>query len=205
MKTELCDIMTKYGSDKGVGPHNYTILYFELFKDIRNNNLNVFELGLGTNNTDVPSNMGPSGKPGASLRGWKEFFPNSDIYGADIDKRILFNEDRIETFYCDQLDPKVISDMWTNDHLNELLFDVIIEDGLHEFNANLSFLENSLHKLNEKGIYICEDLKLHTVELFRSKLDELKLKYPNHDFELVILENPQNHYNDNNLLIIKKL
>ena len=71
MKTELCEIMTKYGSDKGTGPHNYTILYYELFKNIRYESLNIFELGLGTNNIDTPSNMGKNGKPGASLRGWK--------------------------------------------------------------------------------------------------------------------------------------
>ena len=205
MKTELCNIMTKHGSDKGVGPHNYTTLYYEMFKDLKDDKLNIFELGLGTNNTDVPSNMGPSGKPGASLRGWKEFFPNANIYGADIDKRILFNEDRIMTFYCDQLNSEVIDEMWNNEYLKELSFDIIIEDGLHEFDANISFLENSLHKLNERGIYVCEDLKLPTVELFRQRLDDLKSKYPNHNFELVILENPENHYNDNNLLVIKKL
>ena len=30
--TELCKIMTEYGSDKGSGQHNYTIFYTEIFK-----------------------------------------------------------------------------------------------------------------------------------------------------------------------------
>jgi hypothetical protein len=35
-KTELCHIMTKYGSDKGNGSwHNYTIIYDYLFKNLR--------------------------------------------------------------------------------------------------------------------------------------------------------------------------
>ena len=38
-----------------------------------------------------------SGSPGASLRVWKDFFSNAKIYGSDIDKDILFNEDRIFT------------------------------------------------------------------------------------------------------------
>ena len=61
---------------------------------LRLNNLNIFEVGLGTNNVDVPSNMGKDGKPGASLRAWRDYFPN-----ADIDTRILFKEDKIQTFY----------------------------------------------------------------------------------------------------------
>ena len=48
------------------------------------------------------------GKPGASLRVWRDYFPNAIIYGADIDKDILFAEERIKTFYIDQLDPVAI-------------------------------------------------------------------------------------------------
>ena len=205
MKTKLCEIMTKHGSDKGVGVHNYTLIYYEMFKDIQNKKLNIFELGLGTNNTDVPSNMGKSGTPGASLRGWREFFINSNIFGADIDKRILFNEERIKTFYCNQKDVLDIENMWNNTILNDILFDIIIEDGLHEFDANLIFLENSLHKINDGGVYICEDLKLDTVELFKKEIPSLKEKFPKFDFEVVILENINNKYNDNNLLLVKKL
>ena len=63
-KTELCHIMTKYGSDKGRrNKHNYTRYYSEIFGNIRNNVRNVFELGLGTNFTDVQSSMGPKGEP----------------------------------------------------------------------------------------------------------------------------------------------
>jgi hypothetical protein len=195
--------MTKYGSDKGTGPHNYTTLYYKMFKDMRDKKINIFELGLGTNNTDIPSNMGSYGKPGASLKGWKEFFINSDVFGADIDKRILFDEERIKTFYCDQKNVMEIKNMWNNDILKNILFDIIIEDGLHEFDANLIFLENSLHKIKEGGVYICEDLKLKTVELFKKEIPNLQKKYSNFDFEVVILENINNKYNDNNLLIVK--
>jgi hypothetical protein len=90
--------MNKYGSDKGNGWYNYTIVYHELFKEMINNKLNIFEVGLGTNNPSFPNNMGTSGVPGESVRGWKEYFPNSEIYGADIDEAILFEEARIHTF-----------------------------------------------------------------------------------------------------------
>ena len=113
MSTDLCFIMHYYGSDKGDPDlsrnHNYTRTYDELFRSMRPDELRVFELGLGTNNPNFPSNMGPSGRPGASLRGWKQYFKNANIFGADIDAGILFNEDRIKTFYCDQNNGDVIA------------------------------------------------------------------------------------------------
>lgn len=131
MRTDLCKIMTDFGSDKGRGHHNYTIYYDKLFNGIKEENLNIFELGLGTNYLDVPSSMGSDGIPGASLRGWKKYFPNSKVFGADIDKRILFEEDRIKTFYCDQTNVRSIQKMWNSELLKDLYFDIIIDDGLH--------------------------------------------------------------------------
>lgn len=103
--TPLCEIMGKHCSDKGheritTSYHNYTTFYYYLFSSIRYENLRVFELGLGTTNPNIKSNMGPNGKHGASLYGWKDFFSNSNIYGADIDSDILFSEDRIKTFFA---------------------------------------------------------------------------------------------------------
>ena len=100
--TEMCCVMAEFGSDKA--KNNYTPAYSALFNDRRDQHLRIFELGLGSNNPDVLSNMGVFGAPGASLRGWRELFPHALVYGADIDRRILFEEDRIKTFYCDQLD-----------------------------------------------------------------------------------------------------
>ena len=51
--------------------------------------------------------MSSNGKPGASLRVWRDYFYNAEIYGADIDKT-NFSEKRIKTFFVDQLDKKEI-------------------------------------------------------------------------------------------------
>src|SRR5438046_9426834 len=95
--------MTKNGSDKGRA-HNYTTAYSALFKDRYYEPLRILEIGLGSNNADVLSNMGELGIPGASLRGWRELFPRALVYGADVDGRILFHDDGINTYYCDQAD-----------------------------------------------------------------------------------------------------
>lgn len=81
--------------------------------------------------------MTENGIPGASLRVWRDYFFNANIYGADIDKDILFKEEKIKTFYVDQLDTKSIKQMWANIGVEN--FDIIIEDGLHEPEANLNF------------------------------------------------------------------
>tara|TARA_R110000868_G_scaffold17175_7_gene75812 strand:+ start:3100 stop:3705 length:606 start_codon:yes stop_codon:yes gene_type:complete len=200
--TSLCNIMTKCGSDKG-SYHNYTTIYYDYFNDISNNNLNIFELGLGTNYTDIPSSMGPNGKPGASLYGWKEFFPNSNIYGADIDKRILFNDDRIKTYFCDQTNIQIINNLWNNIDLINLEFDIILDDGLHEFNANLSFFENSFYKLKKGGKYIIEDLFPETINKFENIKEQLIIKHDILSFEVINLV--KDHYPiDNSLLVISK-
>jgi hypothetical protein len=74
--TKVCRVMTKCGSDKGRS-NNYTPLYSTLFKERYHQPLRIFELGLGTNNRDVSSNMGVFGVPGASLRGSKRSIQSS--------------------------------------------------------------------------------------------------------------------------------
>lgn len=202
--TPLCSLMDNYGSDKGprkgdTTHHTYTEVYHELFNTMSTQTLNVFEMGIGTNNTNIPANMGVNGRPGASLRGWRDYFPQSTIYGADIDKNILFEEDRIHTVFCDQLNPFIIRSMWKS--LPDM--DVIIDDGLHTFEANVAFFENSLHKLKPTGLFIIEDIDKDNLPRFRNKIEEWKKVFPSHTFSLRILTggNPC----DNNMLIVKPI
>jgi hypothetical protein len=205
--TPLCEIMGRNKSDKGhiditTSWHNYTTVYYSLFKDRRESNLRVFELGLGTNNPNLASNMGIDGRPGASLYGWSEFFPNSDIFGADIDKNILFDTNKIKTFFCDQTDPLLIQTMWNEPTLQEN-FDIMIDDGLHTFYANACFFENSIHKLKSNGFYIVEDILNTELELFQQKIKEWSLQYPDCSFTLLKIPSPRNKH-DNTLLVVFK-
>lgn len=203
---QLGAIMGRYGSDKGNATntnwHNYANLYEPLFKPVINEHIRIFELGLGTNNTDVASNMGADGKPGASLRGWREFFPYAKVFGADIDRRILFEEERISTFYCDQTSPSDIHTMWDNEVLKEP-FDIIIDDGLHAFGANVCFFENSIHKLKPGGVFIIEDVINRYIPAYVSKINEWKSIYPGITFHIVQLQHNRNSI-DNTLIICIK-
>jgi len=203
--TPLCNVMSKYGSDKSCFQtkyqwHNYTIFYYNILKDLIDKPLRVFELGLGTNNTNVQSNMGKDGIPGASLRGWAEFFPNASVFGADIDRDVLFEETRIKTYYCDQTNPSTIHQMWTESDLVEP-FDLIVEDGLHTYEANVCFFENSIHRLKEGGIFIIEDVKADDIPRFEKKIADWKQIHPLLTFETIRLPYERNGY-DNNIIYI---
>jgi hypothetical protein len=175
--TELCQIMAKYGSDKGayqgIGRHNYTVYYHKLFSEIRDSVDSVFEFGIGSTRSDVPHTMGASGRPGASLRGWREYFPNANIYSADIDREILQPEYRILKFFCDQTSEQSIEALWNMPELVNKTFDFIIEDGLHVFEAQYLFMKKSLNKVRSGGVYICEDVPDLDFDRWKNCLVEL--------------------------------
>ena len=200
--TKLCEI---YKSDKGSINHNkknilgwqahtYSNYYYSLFNHFKDDVKLVFECGLGTDNLNFQSNMTINGIPGASLRVWRDYFKNAQIYGADIDKDILFQEDRIKTYYVDQLNTPSIETMWEKIRIQN--FDIIIDDGLHTTDANIKLFINSFDKLKKNGIYIIEDV--YTLEL-NNVMKKLKKFSP----ELIVLENKNIKYHNNNLIIIR--
>lgn len=159
-------IFRESGSDKdtndhsqqhpsGWSYHSYAPIYSLFFNSIRQNTLNLLEVGIGTSDPTIQSSMGKNGTPGASLRAWKEYFPNGNIVGLDIDEKTMFAEERIETFCIDQTDPISISNFILNNEGRE--FDVIIDDGLHTENAAHNFYENTFHLLRSNGFYFIED------------------------------------------------
>ena len=196
--SKLSELMNNYGSDNGGknNHHNYADYYSEIFFYKRKEIKNFLEIGLGTNNINVPSNMGKDGTPLASLRAWRDFFVNANIYGADIDKNILKNEDRIKTFYVDQTNPSTISELFNNIGVNN--FDIILEDGLHEFNANICFFENSIKYLSSEGTYIIEDVYYKDQEKF---INYFKKK--NYNFAVIDIYHSTNIAN-NCLIVINK-
>jgi hypothetical protein len=147
--------------------------------------------------------MGPDGKPGASLRAWRDFFPNAEIFGADIDRGILFQEDRIKTYYCDQGSPNDIKTLWDTPELQEE-FDIIIEDGLHEVEHNVIFFENSIHKLKVGGVYIIEDLYVPHDYVWYNILSEWKHKYSNINFRFYSIPHSFNK-TDNGIVVAQRI
>jgi hypothetical protein len=82
--------------------------------------------------------------------------------------------------------------------------DIIIEDGLHTFEANLSFLEASIQHVRPGGFYVVEDILTSCKGAWFNQLENVySKKYPDYEFAFVSLPNPINKA-DNNLLIAQR-
>jgi hypothetical protein len=162
--TTLKRLFDKHGSDKG--GNNYHHVYGTILQT-PNTITDILEIGLGTNNADVVSNMrhlGSFASPGGSLRAFGEFLPHAMIFGGDIDKRILFEESNIKTFFVDQ------TELETFDLLASRVnrkFDLIIDDGLHAPNANIASLIFALKYLKKDGWFVVEDIQSPKLPLWR--------------------------------------
>lgn len=175
---ELKTYFDEHGSDKGDRNHNYHYLYGVILKN-RHDIACVLEIGIGTNHSDVVSNMGKDGTPGASLRAFRTFLPRARIYGADVDRRVLFAEDRIETFFVDQTDPLSF------DALSEAVpseIDLIIDDGLHSPYANIETLRFGMSKVKVGGWVVIEDIRKEALPVWQTVAALLPTSWKSHLF-----------------------
>jgi 8-demethyl-8-alpha-L-rhamnosyltetracenomycin-C 2'-O-methyltransferase len=150
--TELCEIAFKYGADKCPQiNHMYTPFYYDYFSPMRQTVKKVFEFGIGNRRIKYAI---PHYQMGASLRMWRDFFPNAQVYGADYAKGSVFSDERITTYYANEdikediegLVEKIGSDI-----------DIVIDDASHHV-AQQIFLFKTLMPLLQKGvIYVIED------------------------------------------------
>jgi len=162
---EIKEILSKNfdlnGSDKV--KNCYHFIYSCLFKNLTEN-YKILEIGLGTNNPNLVSSMGKNGTPGASVRAFRDSFPNAKVFGADIDIDILFKSERIETYFVDQNDLNSFKNIPL---LDDSKFDIIIDDGLHYQLSNLNTLLYALENLNIDGYFIIEDIGRWTIETWK--------------------------------------
>jgi SAM-dependent methyltransferase len=146
----LGELLLEHGSDKSTH-HDYHEVYASLLD--RRARLRILEIGLGTNNLAIQSNMGLGGRPGASLRAFRDWAPHAAIFGADVDRDILFEEERIKTFFVDQTNTESLKLLSSQVGAN---FDLIIDDGLHLPHANLNTIEALLPLLKPGGTMVIE-------------------------------------------------
>ena len=92
------------------------------------------------------------------------------------------------------MNKNLIQQMWKN--INKDNFDIIIDDGLHTFDAGVTLFNNSFSKLKKSGIYIIEDVHFSYLEKMTSELIDYEPK-------IVILKN-EDYHKDNNLIVITK-
>ena len=107
--------------------------------------------------------MSERGKPGASLRAFRDYLSESRIIGLEYDKSVLFFEDRIETYFYDQHSKKSINEI--SKKYNKQV-DILIDDGLHSIVANINTIELAKNVLKPDGYLIIEDIGFDSLRLF---------------------------------------
>jgi hypothetical protein len=156
----LKQIFDSWGTDKGHA--QYPGVYECLFRSCREQVTAVLEVGIGTMIPGAHSSMQgyvlPGYKPGGSLRAWRDFFVNATIYGLDVQPDTQFDdEERIITRLCDSCDASAVhAVMETQGWPRE--FDIIIDDGSHYAEDQLSTFTNLFPFLKHNGLYIIEDV-----------------------------------------------
>lgn len=159
MKQTLRELIDLYGSDKN--RNEYTPIYSSLFTPIREQPIFLLEIGIGTMVEGAPSSMvgygGEGYKPGGSLRAFRDFFPNGQIFGGDVQKDcMIVLEPRVNTYLFNSTKRNECDEA-----LKDLVFDIIIDDGLHEYEAQMNTFKNLWDRLKPNGFYFIEDVAPH--------------------------------------------
>lgn len=107
---------------------------------------------------------------GGSLSMWKDYFgERATIYGIDIrPESRAFDSPRTRIFIGDQADPG----FWRRFVAEVPDLDVVIDDGGHLYEQQVTSLEWLLPHLRPGGVYLCEDIH-HPLNPFHAYLDGL--------------------------------
>jgi len=196
-ETPLCKLAYEYGTDKCPRlKHVYTPFYYEMFKDRRKSVKKVLEMGIGFTKT-MPhvaviydKGLKRNYQRGASLKMWRDFFPNAQIHGADIAPASMFEDDRIETHLCDETK---VSDIERLIEKTGSDIDLFVDDGLHKPWAQVFLAKTILPLLNDDVTYIIEDVSHNRT--ITKQLSEYKCESPNL---------PNRKYRHGKLMVITK-
>lgn len=137
----LADQFTSVGSDKSTH-HGYEEVYSHLLAYTKPRSF--LEIGLFLGDT-----------PSTDLHAWAEVFPEADIYGADIKGHLLFETDRIKTFFVDQDNAETMTTLKASIGKN---VDIILDDASHIFELTVKTFENMFSLVTDDGIYLIEDI-----------------------------------------------
>ncbi len=144
--SELEDLFTKYGTDKGIW--GYTPAYEKHLN--RAKVKRVLEIGI-CGFRDIPNNV-----VGASLFAWRDYFTEAHIFGIDNDSRFIFNDHPyIHTALCDAYDVVQLADVigaWGHP-----TFDFICDDAVHDPFPQALLVSMLWPRLNPGGIYAIEE------------------------------------------------
>jgi SAM-dependent methyltransferase len=175
-------LFRKYGSDKET-VHNYEPIYSEILGN--RHTPHILEIGLGSKNSSksplLPNRYRYAGREGGSIKAWRSAFPNAVIVGADVDASTLKTIHGIGYAYlCDQNSDESLRNFGFEIEKFSP-FDLIVDDGLHQPNANLRTLKSMFRFLSPDGVYVIEDVHRTLIDFWKlvSSVIDLELEIRN--------------------------
>jgi len=153
-KTTLCELCSVAGTDKspftkhGGHRHPYTAPYSLFFEPLRNKPIKFAEIGVFR---------------GSSILAWRQFFPRARIYGFDMDMESMgpLRQMNFPGVYLDQMDatkPDSMDSVFQKYMTDGELFDVILDDALHNVGQQMVTIKTCMSKLKQGGLLIIEDI-----------------------------------------------
>jgi hypothetical protein len=144
----LSEISKKYPTDKDFTHNYYNAVYEKFLHPIRDDVKLLCEIGIGGFWKEA------NWLPGNSLKVWRDYFPNAQILGLDIQRHELTDLDRITLDWLDQSKKDLVIEY--SSKLKD--YDVIIDDGSHNVYDQQITFAYFFNSLKSGGIYILEDL-----------------------------------------------
>ncbi len=165
----LDSLAIEAGADKGSFYHNYTEVYARYFSGLKEKPIKFLEIGI---------------YKGASVKLWEEYFKNAELHFIDITlQNIQYFSDRSNYHLCNQESPEDLQKFIAKTGGD---FDVIIDDGGHMMNQQITSFKVLFPHLKSGGLYIIEDLHtsywtgwggertgLNTVTFLKGLIDEV--------------------------------
>ena len=141
--------------------HTYTEFYGPLLEHMQSSPVNVLEIGV---------------RRGGSLLMWSDFFPNGTVYGVDIDiGHVAQLPAKINLIQGNGYDAGFAEKMFSG-----IEFDIILDDGTHHKEDQLTFFNTYRHYLKKGGYLLCEDFKSmgnakYVVKNFEGKINNISI------------------------------
>ena len=126
---------------KKILSHNYSVFYEKYFKNLKNNRMNILELG---------------SHEGKSIASFYFYFSNAGLIGANINPfQMKYSSKRISELFVDVSSERSLKSLY-----NYLTLDleIIIDDASHNIKDILITLSIFFKKLKSGGCYVIEDL-----------------------------------------------
>ncbi len=137
----------RHGGDKASLGHNYLSFYESYFAPLRRERLKILEIGV---------------LAGQSLRTWADYFENAEIVGFDIrGKTRAYASERVAIEIGDQSNVQHL----VNLGVKHGPFDIVIDDGSHMCEHQITTLRTLFPFVKDTGFYIVEDLQTNFGEM----------------------------------------